>query len=85
MKCSEEGKITAVNYTRSFTVKELADRGSCEIYGVVGLDETDKVVVSIPDVSSKAEVVDRLVDLLNRCEVSRFHAKEVVEDFVAVL
>ncbi len=52
-------------------------------YGIAYVEERDgriEAIASVPDVSSKREVVEKLVRLCNEHKLSPEHLKDMVED-----
>ena len=81
-------KLEAVTYEyRSFThILDTEDNISYLAYGVevyrhdyAGYEKVD----SLRGITTKAEKMNRLLDLLNRAQVSPCHFRDMVEDFLS--
>lgn len=81
-KLIEKGKV--VNMSRAIYVRTsnraLIEGTEYTVYGIRCADGQEH----IPDISTRAELVERIVEALNRCEVSPLHFREIVEDLLAL-
>ena len=60
--------------------RALVEGKAYVVYGIRCEDGQDIV----PDISTHPELVERMVEALNRCEVSPVHFREVLEDLLAL-
>ena len=49
------------------------------------LEDGDRVLKRIPDLSTDAAEICNLAERMNRCKVSRYHFDDVVADFLAAV
>ena len=62
---------------------ENGDRTGCGIAVVENRGGISTVIASVSDVSSDAELVEKLVQNCNRFELSPEHLRDVIDDFLA--